>query len=191
MKSVDSVPAVHLLSGQSCNTLGLDLVSVRGNMNDRTTGYDARVVGICGLYCGTCPSYLAPRRGDLEPLRERAVDWGLAVEEVTCDGCMSELVAKPCRTCVPGFRQCAREHSVTWCFECGEFPCDRLDRFRGAHVVDGVSHHEHVIDDLEYMKTHGIDSWLANQRQSARCGTCGTTNYWHARTCAGCGTKIR
>ncbi len=161
------------------------------NMNKHTSDADRSLIGICGLYCGTCPSYLAPRQNDLEPIRARAVEWGLSEEEVTCDGCLSERVAKPCRGCVPGFRECAREHSVTWCFECGEFPCERNWRFRDAHVVDGISHHEHVIDDLEHMRTHGIESWLATQRERAKCATCGRTNYWCVSTCAGCGTKIR
>ena len=160
-------------------------------MKEYTPASDANVVGICGLYCGTCPSYLAPRLGDPDRIRERAVEWGLPEDDVKCDGCLSERVAKPCQTCVPGFRQCAGEHSVTWCFECDQFPCDRLHRFRDAHVVDGISHHENVIDDLEYMRVNGIDSWLATQRDLAKCRTCGATNYWFTWTCAGCGTKLR
>jgi hypothetical protein len=160
-------------------------------MSEHTADSDTKIVGICGLYCGTCPSYLAPRLGDLDPIRKRAGEWGLSEEEVTCDGCLSEHVARPCQTCSHGFRQCASEHSVTWCFECGEFPCDRLYSFRDAHVVDGISHHENVIRDLEYMRTHGTAGWLATQSERAKCQTCGATNYWFTRSCAGCGATIR
>lgn len=160
-------------------------------MNEHAADSDAGIVGICGLYCGTCPSYLAPRLGDVDPIRERAVEWGLSEEEVTCDGCLSQHVAKPCQACVPGFRQCARKHSVTWCFECSEFPCERLYRFRDAHVVDGISHHAHVIHDLEYMRIHGVENWLVIHRQRQQCTTCGEINYWFSQTCRGCGAKIQ
>ncbi|MBU4399143.1 MAG: DUF3795 domain-containing protein, partial [Planctomycetes bacterium] len=33
-----------------------------------------------------------------------------------------------------GFRTCAAQREVTWCFQCGEFPCDRLRAFSTEHV---------------------------------------------------------
>jgi DNA-directed RNA polymerase subunit RPC12/RpoP len=46
----------------------------------------SKLVGICGLYCGTCPSYLAERKNDVEYIermsRERAA---------RCPGCGETL----------------------------------------------------------------------------------------------------
>ncbi|MEJ2738887.1 MAG: DUF3795 domain-containing protein [Dehalococcoidia bacterium] len=43
---------------------------------------------------------------------------------------------------------------ITWCFQCDEFPCTRLEDFLNIHIVNGISHHAHVIDNLQYMKAH-------------------------------------
>jgi len=152
---------------------------------------DTDLVAICGLYCGTCPSYLATRKGDTAQLRLWAASMSLTEEDVQCGGCLSSHVAKPCRECVHGFRACAAAHSVTWCFECEEFPCDRLFRFRDAHVVDGVSHHASVIEDLSFMRENGVQAWLDRQEERSKCPECGTAHYWFARFCSNCGAQLR
>lgn len=48
------------------------------------------LVGICGLYCGTCPDYLAYRENDVEQLHKISQETGIPVEEIRCDGCLSE-----------------------------------------------------------------------------------------------------
>ena len=85
-----------------------------------------KLVGICGLFCGDCPYYLAGRLGDEEQLAALSRKTGLPIEDIQCDGCLSERVFEDCRTCKHGFRTCAVQHEVTWCFQCGEFPCNRL-----------------------------------------------------------------
>ncbi|MBW2311331.1 MAG: DUF3795 domain-containing protein [Deltaproteobacteria bacterium] len=47
---------------------------------------------------------------------------GIPVEPIGCDGCLSERVSPHCVDCRHGFRRCAAEKKVTWCFECPEFP---------------------------------------------------------------------
>ncbi len=61
------------------------------------------VVGICGIYCGSCPSYLAPRVGDAEQIRLIAERHGIPEAQVPCDGCHSGRVMKTCLECVHGF----------------------------------------------------------------------------------------
>ena len=76
------------------------------------------LVAICGIYCGTCPSYLAWQENDIEQLERRAQRHGISIEEVHCNGCLSDKLFSLCVECRHGFRKCAREHKVTWCFEC-------------------------------------------------------------------------
>ncbi len=152
--------------------------------------HDPALAAICGIYCGTCPSYLAPRREDAAQVRVVAERHGISAEEVTCDGCLSERVMKPCRECRHGFRSCTAAHAITRCYECAEFPCDRLKRFMDAHVVDGISHHRDIIEDLEYSRTHGVAALLRHQAERARCSTCGHTDYWFTRTCTKCGASL-
>ena len=150
-----------------------------------------KLVGICGIYCGTCPSYLAWQENDVEQLERRAQRHGISIEEAHCNGCLSNKVMPSCVECRPGFRKCAREHKVTWCFECPDFPCQRLRDFRDVHIEDGISHHEHLIDELQYTKEHGIEAWLEKKEKEGRCPQCGKRLYWFARICPKCQTSIR
>jgi hypothetical protein len=151
----------------------------------------SKLVGICGLYCGSCPSYLAYRKNDIEYMEKRSVEKGLSLDELCCDGCLSGNVAADCKDCKHGFRGCAAKKQVSWCFECDEFPCQRLKDFTGVHVVNGISHHKDVIDDLQYMKKHGVGEWVKIQDKEARCSGCGEVLYWFDHECPACQPLVR
>jgi len=144
------------------------------------------LVGICGIYCGTCPKYLAPREHDTTYLEETSKESGLPPEEIRCDGCLSANVYPSCRDCRHGFRRCAEEHKVTWCFQCPDFPCPRLRSFLPIHVVNGVSHHAGLVEELEYLRAHGIEKWVRKQDDAGRCPHCRKAVYWYARECPAC-----
>lgn len=146
----------------------------------------SKLVGICGLYCGNCPSYLAFRKNDMDRLVKMSTEKGLDIDDLRCDGCLSEHVATHCRNCRHGFRACAAAKKVRWCFECDAFPCRRLEDFKGVHVVNEVIHHEHVVDDLRDMKQHGLEQWVERQDQKSRCPGCGERLYWFDRECPEC-----
>jgi hypothetical protein len=147
-------------------------------------------VGICGLYCGTCPFYLAFRENDSEMLKKISQEKGMPIDDLRCDGCQSDRVSEHCAVCPYDFRKCAAGHGVTWCFECSDFPCERLEAFKDVHVVNGISHHIHVIEDLTEMKEHGIESWVEKQEKNSRCPTCGKISYWFDRACSDCQAEI-
>lgn len=146
------------------------------------------LVGICGIYCGTCPKYLAPRQGDLEYIRKNAQETGLSPEDIRCDGCLSDRVFPSCRDCRHGFRRCAAQIGVTWCFECSEFPCQRLRDFLPIHVVNGISHHARLIEELQFLKKYGIEKWVEEKEREGRCLQCGKMLYWYERVCSRCQT---
>ena len=149
------------------------------------------MAAICGIYCGTCPHYLAPREHDSEQLETLSREKGIPIEKIGCDGCLSDRVSPHCVDCRHGFRQCAEEKEVTWCFECSEFPCQRLKDFINIHIVNGISHHEHVIEELQYMKEQGVERWVEKQATAGRCPQCGKELYWFSRQCPICHTKTR
>ena len=150
-----------------------------------------KIVGICGLYCGSCPSYLAYKKNDVELLEKMSRERGFSIEELRCEGCLSDKVSANCRGCRAGFRECAEEKQVSWCFQCDDFPCQRVKDFTKVHIVNGIPHHEHIIEDLEYMKTHGVEPWVEKQEKAAQCPGCGETLYWCDRECTSCGAKVR
>jgi len=150
-----------------------------------------QLVGICGIYCGTCPYYLAGRENDQEQLARLSQLEGVPIEDLHCDGCLSDRLAPHCVGCRAGFRGCADQKQVTWCFQCPDFPCRRLEDFREIHVVNGISHHARVIEELTFLKERGLETWLAQQDQGGRCPRCGKRLYWFTRHCPVCQSRIR
>lgn len=117
---------------------------------------DESTAGICGLFCGTCPYY--PN---------------------DCHGCLSDKVRGDCVICVHGFRACADAHAVQRCFECPDFPCQRLEDFSKIHIVNGICHHENVIRDLTEMRETGVKSWVEKQTGLHTCQACGQLKVWY------------
>lgn len=150
-----------------------------------------QLVGICGIYCGTCNIYLASKLDDKEELKKISARDNIPIQEIHCDGCLSDSVYSPCRECGHGFRECAKEKKVTWCFQCTDFPCQRLKSFKDIHIVNGISHHEHLIEDLAYMKDHGVGQWVEQQEKKGQCPKCGKMRYWFSKECPDCHVKIR
>ena len=85
------------------------------------------IISLCGDDCAVCPRYLAKTD---EQLHETAVLWEKAGwrdrvvsnEEISCTGCGSKGV------CAFGLLDCVRQHSVSSCKECAEFPCEKINK---------------------------------------------------------------
>lgn len=122
---------------------------------------NTELAGICGLFCGVCPMY--PKH---------------------CHGCLSDKLAPHCQLCPNGFRECAKDRGLTWCYECGEFPCQRLEAFLDSHYENGISHHASAIANLKRMKEVGVSAWVAEEKAKATCPQCGTIKHWNVRECA-------
>jgi hypothetical protein len=73
----------------------------------------ADLVAPCGMNCGTCSSYLAGIR-DVKKL---------GVRMPYCRGCRPR--SKSC-TFLKKICRLLNEGTVTFCYECPEFPCERL-----------------------------------------------------------------
>lgn len=84
------------------------------------------VYSVCGDDCAVCPRYLAKTE---EELHETALFWQkagwrdrvLSNEEIRCRGCGSR------GTCSFILLPCTKEHGVTACRACGEYPCAKID----------------------------------------------------------------
>ncbi len=160
-------------------------------MDDKAKEEKRRLVGICGIYCGTCPRYLAPRIQDDAYLKQTSRETGYSTEEIRCDGCLSEKVYPACIDCRAGFRRCAKEKNITWCFQCPDFPCQRLRDFLDIHIVNEISHHAKLIEELQAMKDQGIDAWIEKQEKAGRCRGCGKMLYWYDLQCSNCQNPIQ
>jgi hypothetical protein len=89
----------------------------------------------CGIDCGGCPAYIATRANDAAALAKVAEEWskafnfGLNLEEVICDGCLTESKRKYAYIKTCGVRPCALSRGVRTCAHCEDYGCDTLIEF--------------------------------------------------------------
>jgi len=91
-------------------------------------------ISFCGIDCSTCPAHLATQGNDAAKLAEVAKGWSseelpLGPEDVLCDGCHAERVAKFAPECTT--RQCGLEKGVANCALCEEYVCEKLEKHWG------------------------------------------------------------
>lgn len=60
---------------------------------------------------------------------------------------------------------CALERRLTYCFECDDFPCDKLEAFAG----DGYDHHRIIVENMRRMREIGLDARLNEQSEPVYC----------------------
>ena len=97
-------------------------------------------VAFCGLDCNGCPIRWATQEQDREmqkKMREAIVRFGrehygmeMKPEDITdCDGCRAETgrLFSGCMSCA--IRKCAKEKHIPSCAACGEYACEKLEKF--------------------------------------------------------------
>lgn len=142
---------------------------------------ESRYDSYCGIYCGACDTLAANENGKLWKL---ARDWNRSPEDLRCHGCKSDVRSIYCANCA--MRACAVEKDVEFCFECGEYPCEKLASFR----ADECPHHTVVIENLETIRNVGVDMWLEAQAERWKCPSCGTRFTWYDKRCKQCDAEL-
>jgi hypothetical protein len=135
--------------------------------NDRTA-----LLAPCGMDCAVCSGYLAYTHQ--LPKHRGAISH--------CQGCRAR--SKHCAYlkshCVP-----LSQHEVTFCHECADFPCARLQKFDARYrSTYGFS----PIESLTTIATSGTDALIAEQQLRCGCPKCGDLRSVHNGRCYGCET---
>ncbi len=131
----------------------------------------AELIAPCGMNCALCSRYQ---------------DWVQNRRTLTpCRGCRNDD-----KKCWALKRYCPhlREGECTFCFECGDFPCQRLqrlDRRLRKHHCPGV------IDNLMHIRNKGIGQFLEAETERWQCPHCGDILCMQTGSCASCGAKRR
>ena len=131
----------------------------------------------CGLYCGMCTMYRAYHDKNLALMKEAPKNFLEALDlpaepsfgDIACEGCRSSSVFSFCLKC--DIRKCVAEKKVTWCFECEEFPCEKLFDFQSDWQIP-------IVDNLREIKKIGVDEWLKKADKRWRCSKCGSPLHW-------------
>lgn len=108
----------------------------------------------CGIFCGECRVYKAK---DDSALREGLIAAGIPGEKVPCPGCRPgrgdcPVLNGPCAT-----YECVTGRGLDFCFECGDFPCPRLNP--AADRANALPHNIKVFN-LCYIQRQGLAAWL-------------------------------
>jgi len=98
------------------------------------------LIAPCGMNCGLCLHYLRP--------------------ENKCPGCSSgRKVNSKCIKCA--IKLC-KQRQGEYCFDCEQFPCDRLQRMDKRYQEKyGMSE----IENLKNIKEKGIDTFLIDEEK--------------------------
>lgn len=107
-------------------------------------------------------------------------------EKNRCPGCNhrdDRLKAGACRQC--SIKLCQRPgHPTRFCFRCPAYPCRRLrDLDKRYRTRYGMS----MIENLEFIRAHGIRAFVAQQKVRWACPECGSLLCVHRPACLHCG----
>jgi hypothetical protein len=139
-----------------------------------------RELSFCGLDCSRCADYknseirnlslklsellngyerLAKMKADNAPIFKGYPEFVSILSHFakgTCSGCRSDNVQCPLECHA---KTCCKEHNVNFCFECGEFPCDK--QFQGKL-------RERWIYINKRMREIGVENYFIEQSKMPR-----------------------
>jgi hypothetical protein len=109
-------------------------------------------------------------------------------EKKACLGCRAgkELLSVSCAAC--RILNCTRrlEGGYSFCYECGEYPCDRLRQLNKRYNSKyGTS----VLENLAFIRANGLTSFVALENNRWICPNCGQMLCMHKPVCLNCGYK--
>ena len=133
----------------------------------------SNLIAPCGMNCALCASYLAL----LNEVKSKGVRMPY------CAGCRSRN-----KKCAFLKKHCTRllKGEVAFCFECPDFPCDRLKtldaRYQSRYKMS-------MIENANFIKEHGMQRFLEEQKKRWKCPVCGEMICCHNGVCFNCGLE--
>ena len=135
---------------------------------------DNNLAAPCGIYCGTCRSYLLKKKNLLAEKGHKSGCLGCRIHNKNCSFIK--------RDCPP-----IRKKELEYCYECEQFPCTNLKKIDDRYVNRcNVS----PINNLKRLQEIGSESWLKEKKKLYTCPKCGGEICIHDEECYDCGIKI-
>jgi hypothetical protein len=132
-----------------------------------------QLISPCGMNCAICSAYLAYEH-DIK---------SKGIKMPYCKGCrprnkLCAFLKKRCEKLI--------ENRITYCFECGDFPCPNLThidkRYKQLYRMS-------MIDNLMLIKDRGIGFLLETEDRKWECPECGGVISCHNGICFSCGLE--
>lgn len=146
----------------------------------------------CGLYCGVCAIHIAHRENN-QKFKERLLSLyqgkvqgkgrlpnaeNLSVEDIRCNGCLSDDIFMYCRQC--DIRECTLKKGYTGCHQCDEFPCQIIEEFPMA-VGKKV-----ILRAIPRWRDVGTEKWVEEEEARYVCPECGNKLFRGVVRCNAC-----
>lgn len=132
----------------------------------------------CGLYCGVCGIYIAHRDNNIK-FKERLTEvYHVGVDDIRCEGCLSDDVFYYCRICP--IKSCAMEREIEGCHQCDDFPCKIIEDFPlpvGKKVI---------LRAIPAWRELGTRKWMEDEEKRYHCPFCGYKLFRGAKRCRNC-----
>jgi len=132
----------------------------------------------CGLYCGLCGVYVAGRDNNQKLKEKLAGAYGVAPEQVDCEGCLSDKKFVYCQVC--NIRTCVMGKKYEGCHQCNEFPCKFIEDFP---VPEGK---KNILRSIPARRALGTEKWVEGEENRFKCSHCGFQMFRGPRRCASC-----
>jgi hypothetical protein len=148
----------------------LELVEKSKQLNSKSIPMEEKLIAPCGMNCGVCVSYLA-MKNDL-----KKKGFGKSY----CSGCIPRgkncaFIKKQCDLLGKGL--------VRFCYDCQNLPCRRLNALDKRYRT---FYHMSMIENLDFIKEHGIGKFLEKEAAKWRCSECGEVICCHNGLCFNC-----
>lgn len=130
--------------------------------------FDAKLIAQCGINCGTCIAFFGYTMAGKK-------------RKHPCIGCRNR--ASLCAFIKKGCKRIAAKEPVEYCFECSDFPCEKLSKI---DKVYRTRYEMSLIENLQFIKANGMDAFLEMERQKRTCPTCGGVVCVHNKRCYTC-----
>ena len=142
----------------------------------------SKLAAPCGMYCGVCAIYIAHRDDNLK-FKERLTGlYGVAIDELHCNGCLSDEVFSFCRVCP--IKACTARKGIEGCHQCADFPCGHIETF--PFPVGKKA----MLRSVPAWRELGTERWMEEEEKRYRCPRCGIALFRGAKRCRGCGEAV-
>lgn len=103
-----------------------------------------------------------------------------------CAGCLGSDTGKPehCRKCK--IKACVNEKSLTYCYECADFPCKQIRALEKSYTT---RYKKSLVANSHSVKTIGLEAFMNQQREAYTCPHCGGIISMHDAECSDCQKK--
>ncbi|MDR2720005.1 MAG: DUF3795 domain-containing protein [Nitrososphaerota archaeon] len=129
--------------------------------------FNAELFARCGLNCRICVGFFGyTLSGEKQP---------------PCGGCRTR--EKTCTFFKNNCKHPEQKAKIEYCFDCTVFPCENLTKIDQYY---SQKYGPSIIESFTFIKTHGMDAFLKNEKEKWKCPTCGGVICVHTKKCYTC-----